>query len=54
VIWFILGWFCGSIMMWRYMRTRITTKITMTAKDAVDFIESDDAIKKLKKEMHIS
>jgi len=41
-------------MMHRYMKTRIVTKVKMSAKDAVDFIESDEAIKRLKEEMKIS
>lgn len=49
----LLGYVLGLCGSWNYFKDRSTKKITihMDAKEAADFIESDEAVKELKKEM---
>jgi hypothetical protein len=49
----ILGYSFGSFSMHRYMKTKIRMVVKMSAKEATDYIESDEAVKELKKQLHI-
>ncbi len=51
----IPGFLWGAYMMWKHMKDKNTIyqTVKMDAKEAADFIESDDAVKQLKKELHL-
>jgi len=53
IFYIILGIVIGVYGSWNYFRKRSKTYLTvnMTAEEATDLIESEEAVKKLKKEM---
>lgn len=53
VVGLLLGYLFGSLLMWRYMKSKSVVKVKMDAKDAANFIESDEAVKRLKKELNL-
>ncbi len=52
----IIGFFSGTYAMWNYMKDKIKQEkhiYHIDPKDAIDLIESDEEVKKLKKELNL-
>ena len=49
----LLVFFTGSLVMWRHMSKQKEKHIYVSKEDAIELIETDEQIKKLKKELHL-
>jgi len=51
-----IGFFTGSVSMWKHLKDKMKVEkhiYHIDPKDAVDLIESDEEVKKLKKELNL-